>query len=211
VANSAGANYLFHNEYQPDNHWIQVRLVGVYSNAVGIGARVRVVAGGTSQIREISGGSGYCSQNSLVAEFGLGDFETVDTVEVIWPSGIVTDTTLVAADQVIEVLEIDISGVREIVEARGEFRLFPSQPNPFDRSTLIRYALPQCGPARVRVYDVTGRVVRVLVDSNAAEAGEHTVRWDGTNDDGSPVASGVYFYCLEAGSHSATRRTVFLR
>jgi hypothetical protein len=211
LANSDGANRLFHNEYQPDNHWLKVRLAGVYSNAAGIGARVRVVAGGVSQIREISGGSGYCSQNSLIASFGLGDLTTVDTVEVAWPSGLVTDTVLVAADQLINVIELDLSAVRKTAQAGTEVRLYQSHPTPFDQSTVIRYAVPEATPVSIRVYDVAGRVVRVLVDSGHVGAGEHSVRWDGTNDRGTEVSSGVYFYRLDAGSHSMTRRTVFLR
>ncbi len=211
LANSDGTNRLFHNEYQQRNHWLKVKLAGVYSNAAGIGARVRIVAGGLSQIREISGGSGYCSQNSLVASFGLGEIETVDTVEVTWPSGVVTDTTLVAADQLIEVLEMDISGVRDIAAAGSQLRLYESNPNPFDQATLIRFAVPQVSPVSVRVYDVTGRMVRVLVDSDRVDAGEHRVTWDGTNDHGIAVSSGVYFYRLDTGRHSKTMRTVFLK
>jgi hypothetical protein len=211
LANTGGTNRLFHNEYQQRNHWLKVKLIGVYSNAVGIGARVRVVADGISQIREISGGSGYCSQNSLVASFGLGETDTVDLVEVTWPSGVVTDTTLVAADQLIEVLEIDISGVRNIADAGPGMRLYEGNPNPFVESTVIRYAVPQAAPVTLRVYDVTGRVVRVLVASDRVDAGEHRVTWDGTNDQGMAVSSGVYFYRLDNGKQSMTRRTVLLK
>lgn len=211
IGNSGGSNTLLHNEYQKQTSWLKVKLVGVYSNAAGIGARVRIVAGGSSQIREISGGSGYCSQNSLVAEFGLGTETTVDSLLVYWPSGVVTDTLAVAANQVIEIVEMDISGIGEIAAAQPGFELFPSYPNPFGRSTLIRYALPQPEKVSLRVYDVAGRVVRVLVDSATPQVGEQAVGWDGKNDEGSMVASGVYFYRLEAGKHSKTRRMVFLR
>jgi flagellar hook assembly protein FlgD len=63
----------------------------------------------------------------------------------------------------------------------------------------------------LRVYDVSGRVVQVLVNSTVTLAGEHAAHWDGTNTKGEPVAGGVYFYRLEAGAFSATRSTVFLR
>ncbi|MCP4567474.1 MAG: hypothetical protein GY841_07840, partial [FCB group bacterium] len=87
---------LFENLQGQYNNWVQIDLVGTISNKAAIGARVRVVAGGISQIREISGGSGYCSQNSLTAEFGLGTAVTVDSVIITWPSGTVQDTTLLA-------------------------------------------------------------------------------------------------------------------
>jgi hypothetical protein len=85
-------NKLFRNEIGTANHWLHVNLVGTTSNASGIGARVRIVAGGVSQIREVSGGSGFCSQNSLTAEFGLGINLLVDTLQIQWPSSKSTDT-----------------------------------------------------------------------------------------------------------------------
>jgi parallel beta-helix repeat protein len=86
-------------------HWLHVRLVGTLSNARGIGARVRVVAGGLSQIRGVSGGSGFWSQDSLPAEFGLGSHVGPVTVEVTWPSGVVDSLPGVTADQVLTVVE----------------------------------------------------------------------------------------------------------
>jgi hypothetical protein len=211
VANSAGSNYFYHNEYQRRPGWLKVKLVGAYSNAAGIGARVRVVAGGEVQTREISGGSGYCSQNSLIARFGLRDLDTVDSVQVIWPSGIVTDTTLVAVDQLIVIEEFDIAGVNIPGDASAAFMLFPSYPNPFGDATTIRYSLAGAGRVALRVYDVSGRVIRTLVDANDMAAGEHAVHWKGDNDSGAEVASGVYFYRIEAGPYVETRRMVLLR
>jgi len=211
VANSGGANYLYHNEYQQRLGWLKVRLVGAYSNASGIGARIRVVAGGEVQTREISGGSGYCSQNSLIAGFGLDDLGTVDSVQVIWPSGIVTDTTLVAADQLIVIEEFDIAGVDRPGESPAAFMLFPSYPNPFGDATTIRYSLAGAGRVALRVYDVSGRVIKTLIDAGDMPAGEHTAHWNGDNDSGGEVASGVYFYRIEAGPYVETRRMVLLR
>jgi hypothetical protein len=211
AANSGGANLLYHNEYQNQPHWLKVKLVGVYSNAAGIGARVRVVAGGVARMLEISGGSGYCSQNSLIAGFGLGGLATADSVQVLWPSSLVTDSLLVAADQVITITEVDVAGVEVADETPAEFRLFPSYPNPFGETTTIRYMLPRAAGVSLRVYDVSGRVVRTLVDARSVSAGEHAVHWNGDNDSGGTVASGVYFYRMEAGPYVETRRMVLLR
>jgi hypothetical protein len=99
-------NKLFRNEIGTANHWLHINLVGTTCNVSAIGARVRVVAGGVSQIREISGGSGLCSQNSLTAEFGLGFNLLVDTIEVKWPSAKSTDIyTNVAVDQMLTLYE----------------------------------------------------------------------------------------------------------
>jgi enediyne biosynthesis protein E4 len=73
--------------------WLLVRLIGNVSNRSAVGAKVRARAttGGKEfwQLREISGGSGYYSQNGLRAHFGLGDAAQVDTLRIEWPSGIV--------------------------------------------------------------------------------------------------------------------------
>lgn len=211
LANSGGDNVLFHNEYQPDTHWLHVGLSGFYCNESGLGARVMVVAGGSTQIRELAGCSGYCSQNALVATFGLGDAEVVDLLRIEWPSGTVQDTTLVSADQAIEIAEDVYGGVADVVDATAEFSLAPSCPNPFKESTVIRYALPHQATVRLCVYDVSGRVVKVLVDSQGIQAGQHAAEWNGRNDGGQTVASGVYFYRLEAGTLTRARRMVYLR
>jgi len=105
VANLSGANKLFLNQIGSTKHWLHVKLVGTVSNRSAIGARVRVVSGSLSQIREISGGSGYYSQNSLTAEFGLGSTTLVDTVEVKWPSGLADTLTAVSVDKLITIYE----------------------------------------------------------------------------------------------------------
>jgi enediyne biosynthesis protein E4 len=87
VANDGEAPLLLHNSGGDHNHFVNFKLVGVKSNRDGIGARVRVVAGGLPQIREIQSGGSYMSQSDLRANFGLGKATRVDSVDVTWPSG----------------------------------------------------------------------------------------------------------------------------
>jgi hypothetical protein len=68
-------------------HWLGVALVGTASNRDGLGARVRVSAGGRTLTQWNDGKSGYLSQSALPLYFGLGDATTIDRVEVTWPSG----------------------------------------------------------------------------------------------------------------------------
>jgi hypothetical protein len=105
AANAGGANQLIINQKGSTNHWLHVNLVGVISNRSAIGARVRAVSGSLSQIREISGGSGYMSQNSLTAEFGLGSRTIVDTLEIRWPSGTIQKLTSVPVDTLLIITE----------------------------------------------------------------------------------------------------------
>ena len=88
----AHANSLFHNNGNANN-WIKIKLQGVESNRSAIGSKVRIKTSvnGVSmwQLREISAQSGYCSQNSLLAHFGLGVATEVDSIIVEWPNGLI--------------------------------------------------------------------------------------------------------------------------
>jgi hypothetical protein len=88
--------------------------------------------------------------------------------------------------------------------------LHQNYPNPFNPQTTIAYSTPKPGTARVRIYDVTGRLVRTLVDE-AKPAGYHVTTWDGRDDYGTEVGSGVYFVRLEAGGHVQGRKMVFVK
>jgi hypothetical protein len=89
-------------------------------------------------------------------------------------------------------------------------RLDANMPNPFNPSTTIHYEIAQGGKASLRIYDVSGGLVRTLVD-RSHNPGDYDVRWDGLDIHGRPVASGVYFYRLETTSFTQTRRMVLLK
>jgi len=101
-------NLLYRNSGSP-NSWLHVRLVGTLSNRSGVGAKVRVRTSVDGQqmwqLREISGGSGYCSQNDLRAHFGLGSATQVDLLRIEWPSGIVQELKDVTPEQTVTVAE----------------------------------------------------------------------------------------------------------
>jgi hypothetical protein len=90
------------------------------------------------------------------------------------------------------------------------YSLGQNSPNPFNPVTTIRYSLAEKGRARIVVYDVDGRRVRVLVDAEC-EAGPHSITWDGRNDRGQSLASGVYFIRYSAGTESFWKKAALLR
>jgi hypothetical protein len=90
------------------------------------------------------------------------------------------------------------------------FELRQNYPNPFNPSTTIAFALTEAGPVRLQIYDVAGRLVRTLINGQR-EADFYRIEWNGLDDAGVSVASGVYFYRLEAGQHRATKRLVLLK
>jgi len=90
------------------------------------------------------------------------------------------------------------------------YRLLGNMPNPFNPSTTIRYEIAGNDRVTLNVYDVSGGLVRTLVNQQQSR-GTHEARWDGRDNRGRSVASGVYFYRMNAGSFSETRRMVLLK
>jgi hypothetical protein len=214
LANAFGANRLFRNDQLVSNHWLHVRLVGTVSNEAGVGARVRVVSGGVGQIREISCGSGYLSQNSLLAEFGLGTSATVDLLEITWPSGIVNSyTDGIAIDRVLVIGESEggATGVEPPSALPIQTRLHAPIPNPFNPMTTIGFDLAKGTRVYLRLYDVAGRHVRTLVDGIYFARGSYQEDWDGTDAHGRRVASGVYHVRLETADRTETKRVALVR
>jgi hypothetical protein len=83
-------------------------------------------------------------------------------------------------------------------------------PNPFNPATQIRFDIARPARTSLRIYDVAGRLVRVLVDEDLA-AGRYETSWNGSNDAGKRVASGVYFYKLVTSEYEQTKKMVLLR
>jgi len=83
-------------------------------------------------------------------------------------------------------------------------------PNPFNPVTVIRFAVAEPGTVRLVVYDVGGRPVRVLVEG-VRQASWHEATWDGRDDSGQAVASGVYVYQLERPGYTESKKMVLLR
>ena len=91
------------------------------------------------------------------------------------------------------------------------FKLYQAYPNPTTRSTVIRFQIPVKTSVSLKVYDVTGRLVRTLTRAQSLEPGVYTVEWDGRSDRGLRVPSGVYFYRLVTEGYRATRKLVWVR
>jgi hypothetical protein len=89
-------------------------------------------------------------------------------------------------------------------------RLDPNYPNPFNPTTTIRFEIETAQHVRLDIYDVSGGLVRTLVDDMKAP-GVNLVRWDGESRGGEPVSSGVYFARVQTSSRAATRKMILIR
>ena len=215
-------------------NWITVELEGIRSPRDGTGALVEVVTDGLHQAKIYGEASGK-SMGSLPVEFGLDTSPVVDSLVVHWTSGIVQALSGMAANQVIHVIEDTTltgigsgSGGTEISLPRA-FALSQNYPNPFNPSTTIRYDIPVANgsddpgrrgpeavpeeegvPVRLFIYDIRGRLVRRLVNEEK-DPGRYQVHWDGRDDRGASVSSGVYLYRLQAGDFVSTKKMVMVR
>lgn len=122
--------------------------------------------------------------NGSLVEAAVDDFEVL-----------ALDTTLVVVEE------------REALEGLPRcFLLAQNFPNPCNPLTNIRYQLPQACPVTLKIYNVLGQKVDVLLDHSWHQAGYYSIRWDA-----SAYSNGVYFCCLQAGTWKAVRRIVVLK
>jgi hypothetical protein len=92
----------------------------------------------------------------------------------------------------------------------AQSRLSYNYPNPFNPETVIRYTLPQAGFTQVIVYNNLGQRISILIDQEQ-QAGVHEVRWDGRDDQGNAVGSGVYFYRIVTNGFTETKKMLLIR
>ena len=92
----------------------------------------------------------------------------------------------------------------------NKFSLYQNYPNPFNPVTRINYDLPIQGNVTITIHDILGRHIKTLVNQ-VQSAGDRSVIWDATNDQGNPVSAGVYLYKIQAGEFVQTRKMVLLK
>jgi hypothetical protein len=109
-----------------------------------------------------------------------------------------------------EALAADLDGLVSRPGLPTVFRLAQNAPNPFNPKTTVAYEVPQVSEVTIRVYDVTGRLVTTLVDGTV-EPGRYAATWDGRNDSGEAVGSGVYFCTMETPNYHATHKMTLLK
>jgi flagellar hook assembly protein FlgD len=90
------------------------------------------------------------------------------------------------------------------------FVLNENYPNPFNPITTIKYQIPKNGNVRLAIYNIIGQEVITLVNSEQW-AGKYSVRWNGTNQYGSQVATGTYFYVLKTNNNQSIKKMLLLK
>jgi len=232
VANSGPAgskkgepNILYRNNGN-GNNWLYVNVISKEGHIDGIGAKVKVIAGDLTQTAVISGGQGIM-QSSLMLEFGLGAIDQIDIVEVAYPDGTVQALNLpIKSNQTLTVTEEGFAGFTPTnVTLKGKqpvtfgkiklSELHQNYPNPFNPETWIPYYLAKDSDVTIKIYDIRGNLVRSMnlgyQPSGAYLSKPKAVYWDGCNNAGEQVSSGIYFYTLMTNDFTATKRMTILK
>ncbi|MBT5069171.1 MAG: T9SS type A sorting domain-containing protein, partial [Candidatus Marinimicrobia bacterium] len=121
----------------------------------------------------------------------------------------VSTTTLSVSSEMIvrvgtQVLSIDAEPIPEVYALRQNY------PNPFNPVTTLRYDLPEEALVNITIYDMMGRVVKTMVNSQQ-NAGYKSIQWNATTDEGKPVSAGLYLYTIQAGEFRQTKKMVLLK
>ncbi len=110
-----------------------------------------------------------------------------------------------------EIFQISFfTGIPVSTEIPKAYGLDPNYPNPFNPETHLRYQMPKPGQVRISIFDIRGRLIRILLEGHQ-NAGVHTAVWDGRDEGDEPVPSGLYIVVMEAGSFRAQKKMILVR
>ena len=168
----------------------------------------------------LDGGASYTASLGSLASVPPGPPRTLSFfVEPSWSTleARVRGTVHVGSDSVVgasdSLFAIQAAASAEFVANAGpapRFALDRNRPNPFNPTTAIGFELPAAGRAELRIYSIRGMLVRTLV-RGSLPAGRHTARWDGRDDSGRPLGSGIYLSELVSGGRRLTRKMSLLK
>jgi len=218
LLNHNAENRMYENNLANGNHWLHVCLVGTVSGKTAIGARVIIVVDGMKQVRVVSGGEVYGSQDDLIQEFGLGAATEVDSLWVVWPrqfdhgQGHVTQLTDVPVDTVLTIEEEDgpLATASDHPLCSDSIYALTVFPNPFNPRTTFRFVLESPMDVQLTIYSLDGRLVTELMHGFCS-AGEYEVPWTGLDRSGRKVSSGEYFCQMRIGDRVLSRSVLLLK
>lgn len=204
--NGGAQEWIFHNDGGNPNHWIGIRPKGTTgSNTAGISARVTAVTGSLRQYRYVDGGG---TGGNFRPHFGLGSATTVDSLIVDWPTGTRDVALNVVADNYYT-FEEGTGIITSVEERPGDvpsgYALSQNYPNPFNPLTKIQFELAKSSTVRLTLINVAGEVVREIANGKFG-AGRHEVILDAGN-----LATGVYFYRIDAGDFVAVKKLALVK
>jgi hypothetical protein len=183
-----------------ENNWVQIELIGTNCNRDGIGARLWLNSQSTRQTRQVMGGSGFGSQNSLIQHFGLAQDTVINFLEIWWPDGTTEIYEAISINQLITIVQggtLYINQGRRIV-APESFQLRKAYPNPFNYAIEFEIEVLRTTFISVEINDILGRKARCIFEGSL-DPGTFRCFWDGSDSKGINVTSGIYFVRISNG------------
>ena len=147
---------LWRNDTVNPNNWVSFRLEGVASNKSAIGARIEVTANSIITVKEVSGGAGRGSFNSLPVEFGLGNATAITNVKIIWPSGFIENFNAISINQINNIKEGDSTLSANAISFDN--LLLNTYPNPFKNSFSLDLSLFK-SISNIKIYNILGVLI----------------------------------------------------
>lgn len=159
-----------------ENHWIKINLYGISGNHNGIGARIELYGDWGIQVREVRSGEGYSPMNSLTKHFGLGNSETIDSLIVHWPTGIISKLNNLKSDTSYVIPEASCLLPNISLDINGPISLCSWEsipiPGPYG---YLKYQWSNGDTSRITVLDKEGNYYLVVTDSSGCVAISQTV------------------------------------
>jgi hypothetical protein len=154
----------------------------------------------------------HAAQNSLIQHFGLGAATKVDSIIIAWPSGKRQVLTDKSANQKITVVESGSAAVAAngTLARPQNYALKANYPNPFNPATTIEYHISAKTHVKLAIFDANGQYVTTLIN-DVKSAGTYSAVWNGKNDSGTMVASGLYFYKMMTSDYESAGKMTLLR
>ncbi len=220
MAGSNSTKGLFRNETNNNNKWVNIHCIGAgpaagMTNKSALGTIIKLKADINGvprwQTREINAQNSFNAMNMLNVHFGLHNASVIDSMIVKWGGSLTQVFTNVVPNKFYRLTEGQ--GLSEVVigisqvgtQLPNVFKLEQNYPNPFNPVTKIRFSIPKFSNVKLSVYDVTGRLISELVNSEL-NAGEYETDFNAHN-----ITSGVYFYTLRAGSFNDTKKLIVIK
>jgi len=185
---------LWRNDTVTSNNWVTFILKGVNSNKSAIGARIELTANGLTTVKEVSGGAGRGSFNSLPVEFGLATATSIDNVKVRWPNGTIENFNNIPINQIKSIKEGSTLSVNDFVEDEFKINIFP---NPFENHFTIDLTSFEAVNS-VKIYNTLGQVV---YNNNAIKSNKIEVEV-------TKAYSGLLYLIIELKNKSFTKKII---
>ncbi|GAB4294296.1 MAG: hypothetical protein Kow0098_15780 [Ignavibacteriaceae bacterium] len=204
-------------------NFIKIQAIGdginISRDAIGTRFELKVSEDGNNQRRifkTLFAGSCFSAQNGFVMHFAIGNSNVIEGLIVHWPDGSISTINENLEINSFNKIYYNVFGIKleknihpdsvnTLTDYSGTYHLLQNYPNPFNPETNIFFNLPRDGYVVLKIFDLTGREVKTLINEYKS-AGQYNIKWDASDK-----VSGIYFYKLTSGNFSSVKKMILLR